>query len=95
MLKFDTCRVDEYLVGFFFVNFAFWALGTRFFLYLYVCPKTLGQSSEVKSGLGMLKFGTLVDWMNTILCLCQTTKNVFFPSRKVQDQAVLFLSLFK
>jgi len=31
-----------------------------------VCPKTLGQPSEVKSGLIMLIFGTLVDWMNTL-----------------------------
>jgi len=31
-----------------------------------VCiPKTLRQPREVKNGLIMLKFDTLVDWMNT------------------------------
>jgi len=32
---------------------------------VYVLTKTLGQTSEVKNGLIMLKLGTLVDWMNT------------------------------
>jgi len=32
---------------------------------MFVCPNTLGQSREVKKGLIMLKFDTLVDWMNT------------------------------
>jgi len=27
--------------------------------------KTLGQPREIKNGLVMLKFDTLVDWMNT------------------------------
>jgi len=33
-----------------------------------VFPKTLGQPREVKNGLIVLKFDTLVDWMNTWEC---------------------------
>jgi len=54
-----------------FKNLAFWALGTRFSLKLW-------GSLEVKNCPIMLKFGTFVDWMNTLGVLILLFENLSF-----------------
>jgi len=61
--------LDEYL-GIF---FSFFGL-----LWDQFISKTLGQPRGVKNGPIMLKFGTIVDWMNTLGVLILIFENLFF-----------------